>query len=208
VDPIVIVDATEEPISVEAAAFNLGVDDDGNSPPSIPEPFATRIAGLIKAARESCEQELESTLPRKTLEVAQDSWWLPDQCQRGIELPWGPVREIVSVTYVDADGNDQVLADDQYRYSRYGRTPMLVPVWGVTWPSVRCDTDSVRVQYEAGYPSDDSPAQEIPEPIIEAMHLLIAHGWKNREAVDDGKFAELPLGVRAKLAPYRRALGV
>lgn len=204
--PLVISQSTLEPLTLEEAARNLRVDGVDDSPPNIYE--ADRIRGLIMMARECCEQELEASLIRKVLEVAQCSWWAASLCANAIELPLGPVRAIVSVKYTDVDGAEQTLAADRYRYSPYERTPALLPAHGVRWPLVRGDLDSVRVRYEVGYPSDDSPADDVPRSVIEAMHLLIAHGFKNREAVDDNRFAELPLGVRAKLFSYRRALGV
>jgi uncharacterized phiE125 gp8 family phage protein len=215
--PLVISQSEVEPISVAEAAWNLGVDGAADSPPAIFPPVEAEIARLIKSARKQCENELEASLIRKTLEVAQRDWWCtPDRhlawlthsVGQGIELPLGPVRSVVAVNYLDPDGVDQLLAPDQYRISLYYKRTVLLPAYGASWPALRCDLDSVRVRYETGYPSDDSPPQPVPETTIQAMHLLIAHGWKNKEAVDDGKLSELPLGVRGLLFPDRRELGV
>lgn len=198
--PKIISESATEPIALDEAALNLRAADDGNSPPTYHE--GARILKLIKAARQACEQELEMSLIEKTLEVARDSF------VSGIDLPYGPVRSIVSVTYRGTDGTDVVLAADQYRFSDYASAPVLMPAYDVSWPSPRVDTDSVRVRYTVGYPSTDSPPQEVPEPIRQAMHLYIAHYFANREAVDTGTLAELPLGVRYLLGKYRQGLGV
>jgi uncharacterized phiE125 gp8 family phage protein len=198
--PITISESATEPITLEEAAENLRAQDDGNSPPTYFE--AATITRLIKAARQACEQELEHSLVAKTLEVAVPAFgaW--------IDLPGGPVREVLSVTYTDPGGAEVTLAADQYRFSGYVRTPVLMPAFGVTWPAARGDMDAVRVRYTVGYPSTDSPPQEVPEPIRQAMHLAIAHWFSNREAVDQNTLAELPMGVRYLLGKYRQGLGV
>lgn len=196
----VISESTTEPILLEEAALNLRAQDDGNSPPTYYE--AARITKLIKAARQACEQELQLSLVEKTIEVAASA------LSSAIEMPLGPVLSIVSVTYTDPDGADVVLSADQYRFNAYARTPVLLPAYGVSWPSVRGDVGSVRVRYTVGFPSADSPPVEVPEPIRQAMHLLIAHYFTHREAVDNNYLAELPLGARYLLAPYRRGMGV
>jgi uncharacterized phiE125 gp8 family phage protein len=173
---------------------------DTNSPPAYVE--AARITKLIKAARQACEEELEISLVAKTLEIAGNSF------AAVIDLPGGPVRSIVSVKYLDPDGVDTVLAADQYRFSDYARAPVLLLAYGVSWPSARTDVDSVRVRYTVGYPSTDSPPEEVPEPIRQAMHLFIAHWFVNREAVDENAKAELPMGVRYLLGKFRKNMGV
>lgn len=198
--PKVITESATEPITLEQAALNLRVSLDTNSPPAYPE--AARITSLITAARRACEEELEVSLVAKTLEVAADSF------ASDIELPLGPVRSIVSVTYQDDDGVDTVLAASQYRYSDYLRAPVLLRAYDVDWPTARTDLNSIRVRYTAGYPSTDSPAETVPEPILQAMHLCIAHWFSNREAVDVNALAELPMGVRYLLGKYRQNLGV
>lgn len=192
--PRVISESTTEPISVADAKLNMRVTSSAED---------SRIAGLITTARRLCEQELDLSLVEKTLEIAQRRL---DWC--GIELPAGPVRSIVSVTYVNTDGDDTSLATDQYRISPYAEPTLLVPAYDVTWPDVRCDLDSVRIRYTVGYPSTDSPPQTVPEPIVQAMHLYIAHYYSKREAVGDDSMMELPLGARHLLSTYRTGLGV
>lgn len=198
-EPRVITASTTEPITLAEAAENLRVPAGSESPADYPE--SALIRRLITAARHSCEQELEMSLVAKTMEVAQDSFY--PGC---IALPMGPVRSIVSVTYVDLSGDDQVVDDGDYRLDPY--TGSLLTAYGVSWPSTRCDLNSVRVRYTAGYPTEDSPAEVVPAPIIQAMHLFIGHYFTNREAVDADTMMELPLGARYLLGTYRRGLGV
>lgn len=200
--PLLISASTTEPILVEEAGENLRAQHDGNSPPTFYE--GELIERLISVARQACEEYLELSLVAKTWEVAADSF-----CCGDIELPYGPVRSIVSVTYVNTDGDDTVVAADQYRISPYGTVPTLRRAYNVSWPSdARTDLDSVRVRYTAGYPSADSPPQEVPELIRQAMHLYIGHYFEHREAVIDGTLMELPLGAKHLLDKMRTGLGV
>jgi uncharacterized phiE125 gp8 family phage protein len=205
--PKVISESATEPILLAEVVLNLGLQpDDGNSPPGYVQ--GPRVLSLITTARRACEEELEMSLVAKTLEIAVPTF--ADCSLRsisGIELPWGPVRSIVSVNYVSTAGVDTVLAADQYRFSTYDTTAVLWPAYGASWPTARNDLDSVRVRYTAGYPVADSPPQTVPEPIRQAMHLLIAHWFANRDAVDVDTLAELPQGVCYLLGKYR-SLGV
>lgn len=196
-NPRVISESTAEPIELAEAVDNLRA---AGSPDAV---TGGRISKLITTARKLCEEESGLSLVEKTLERAAHRF---DHC--GIELPQGPVRTIVSVTYVDTSGDDTVLAADQYRFSRYASPAVLLPAYSVCWPGARCDLDSVRVRYTAGYPSSDSPPEEVPEPIRQAMHLFIAHYYARREAVGDDTLMELPLGARYLLSKYRQGLGV
>jgi len=228
-EPTVISQATEEPLTLAQAAANLRVDPDDDYPASYPE--AERIQSLITAARSALENDLGVSLIAKTLEISLDMWHHAhrEHYQDGgfpypysssyfhiyqhamhrrqrIELPYGPVRAIESVKYLDGDGADTTLAADQYRIATVRRMDMLVPAYGVSFPAARCDFGSIRIRYSAGYPSTDSPPETVPEPILQAMHLCIAHWFRNREAVDDGKLAELPLGVESLVWFYRRRM--
>jgi len=205
----IIDESTTEPITVAEAGENLRAATDGNSPPGYIE--ATRIGKLIKAARQACENYLNGSIVSKTIEIAVPAFYTfydRSACYTWIPLPRGPVRLIESVTYVDTDGADQVLAADQYRIDLYSRPPRLHPAYGVTWPSARYDVNSIRVRYSAGYDLDATEPEEVPEPIRQAIHLYVAHYFANREAVALDNLAELPLGAVHLLTPYRLELGV
>ena len=206
-EPIVISQSTDEPITLAEGAANLHIDPDCGSPPGYFE--ATRIQALITAARIACENDTKLSLVAKTLQVSQEVWhsertrhhqphhlsslqWshhFPGA--NAIELPNGPVRSIAWVKYLDGDGADTTLDPGQYRTTLKRGVTWLIPAYGVAWPAARHDHDSVRVQYAAGYPSTDSPPETVPMLVIQAMHLYISHWFRNREAVDSNQLAEL-----------------
>lgn len=205
----IIVPGTEsatEPISVAEAGEHLRAANDGGVPPIyVEEALITRC---IKSARQACEAQLEMSLVNKQLEVSSDTFFARGSCESYIELPNGPVISVVAVNYLDPEGVDQLLDPDKYRISRFFNPPLLYPTYGTSWPMVRRDIDSVRIKYNVGYPSGNSPPETIPEPIRTAMFLLIGHFYDNREAISDKSMTEVPLGVCAMLDKYRQALGL
>lgn len=213
----IIEEDSTEPITLATAAANMRI-------PYISGAYleASRITSLIKAARRKVEQFTGRSLIKRTVELAQTSFYEdavrlrfydlvhPAYSPR-IVIPYGPVGAIDSVKYTDEDGVEQTLASDQYKVNRYIDPPEIVPAYDVTWPDVRssAEFDSVRVRYEAGYSADDSPPNAVPDDMQQAMLLYIAHYFENREAVANlNTMGELPLGAIHLLEPYRVGLGV
>lgn len=175
---------TAEPISLAEAKAHCrvyGADDDG------------LLAGYIMAARAHAEVYTRRALMTQTLALTIDGGWPDDQ----IVLPKPPLQSVTSITYVDATGAVQTLAADQYRVDTTAHEGFIERAYGVSWPSVRRQSRTIVVTYVAGY-------TQIPEPIRQAMLLLIGHFYENREAVNVGNIVtEFPLGVDALLFPYR-----
>jgi uncharacterized phiE125 gp8 family phage protein len=76
--------------------------------------------------------------------------------------------------------------------------PYIEPAYGVTWPSVRWQGAAITVRFVAGW-----DLSNVPNPLMQAMRMLLAHAGENREAVVNGSFTEVPLGVESFLSAYR-----
>lgn len=109
-----------------------------------------------------------------------------------ILLPNGPVREILSLRYVDPDGAEQTMSAAAYTLDDYSDPQWALAAAGTGWPVTHCSANAVKVRYAAGSNTVDGAA-------LHALLLLVGHADKNREAVTQGAFAEVPLGVRALL---------
>ena len=60
----------------------------------------------------------------------------------------------------------------------------------------------IEIDFVAGH--GDTPS-DVPQPIRQALLLLIAHWYENREPVEIGATATtIPAGVSELLMPYRR----
>jgi uncharacterized phiE125 gp8 family phage protein len=123
-----------------------------------------------------------------------------------IFLEYGPVQAISSVGYTDVTGTPQTLsAGTGYQISLNGSNqPRLYPPPLQAWPVTQPDLlDAVQITFTAGY--GDEP-KDIPQPIINAMLLLIGTWYQNRESsVVGANQSQLPSNstVDAMLATYR-----
>lgn len=158
------------------------------------QPYAER---LLKTARIMAERSTRRALMPQTWDLVMDGFPYPE-----ILVPRPPLIEIVSITYVDADGVEQTLDAADYQVSapkgpRAGRG-RIRPAYGKTWPSTRAQMDAVTVTFEAGYESVGSPASpDVPDDIIQGMLLVVGELYKQRsESVH--AFNQNPALIRAR----------
>lgn len=119
-------------------------------------------------------------------------------CDR-MSLPLGPVASISTVKYFDADDVEQTFAGASYRLLTDALGSYVARVPSASWPAVGSRDAPVSITFVAG-----TAADAVPMPIKQAILLLVAHWFENREAVGPNTIAELPLAVNALIAPYRR----
>lgn len=150
------------------------------------------LAGFLRAAVRAVE-----TATGKRLRPTIERQVLSGFCGRGLRLFKGPVSEILSVEYDDADGVAQELAS--FRLVE-GSRALLLPAFGEAFPLAAEGPGTVRVAYVAGY-----DPTELPDELVQAALLLFGHFNANREAVVIGSTApaELPLGVQYLIDAYR-----
>lgn len=192
----VVAEPEAESISLDEAYQHLrvdAVDSDGR-------PDDAYIQALITSARVYCENYTGLSLAFKTYEITLPEW--PDDDV--IVLPHPPFVSLIGVTISD-DLSDNELDADNYALDDSGRYATLTPV--VSWPVLATGT-VVRVRYRAGYGDESEASAQVPQPIRIAMMLLIGHWYANREAAAAGGSAELPLGVKCCLDPYRVRRGL
>jgi len=179
------VDPTSEPVTLSEAKLHSRVtatDDD------------TLITDLIVAARESVEDYTGRSIMPQT-------WVLYGEKLEGddIELPHPPLASITSITYLDANGTRQTLADTEYDIRT--STNQVELGWGKFWPIVREQHESVQITYVTGY------SDVVPQPLKQAILLMIGHWYENRESVvianANNSVIDLPFGVESLLAFYR-----
>lgn len=164
------------------------------------------IAGYAIAARVHLEGETRRAFLTQTWDLTLDYGW-PVVREDGrhlnrIVLPRPPVQSVTSITYIDSAGATQTLAADQYKLAKASTGEWFVePAYGVTWPSVRSEMAAITVRFVAGYGSNPG---DVPEPLRQAMLLLIGHFYENREAINIGNIVnELPFAVAALVFPFR-----
>jgi len=154
----------------------------------------TYLDSLIAAATRHVESLSSRQLLTATWAARMDDF--PEE----IELRILPVASVVSIVYVDPDAVSQTLAAANYRTDIEspdcpGR---ISPAYGMTWPAVRGETyNAVTVSFTAGY----GAAAAVPETYKQAILLLVAHWFENREPVNIGNIVNtIPLAFTSLMA--------
>lgn len=155
------------------------------------------IAGLITAAREMAEMITRRALITQTWNYVMDAF---PGCDR-LELPLPPLQSVISITYVDSDGNSGMVSSDDYIVDTGSVPGRIVLKSGATWPGTALRAaNGVTMQFVCGY----EEANDVPQAIKQAMLLYIGHLYENREAtVGVGNVQPIPFGIDALLWPYR-----
>lgn len=200
----VVVPPTTEPITLEEARLHLRVTPNSDSPPTHPDD--SLIQALITASRQWCENYLRRALAPQMVEVILDCFPANE-----IQLPFSPILDIVSLTYIDPNGDQQTLDPALYVLDNEQEPGWVLPVINTVWPTTYEVINAVRVRYNVGYtiPSDSPSIQPFPSTIRSAMLLLIGHWYENREAVIIGTIqSPLSFAVESLLLPYRLRLSL
>lgn len=186
----------QEPVSLAEAKAHCRID--------VPDDDAL-LTGYILAARGYLEEISGRAFVASTWDYSIDDDWpwvfdLETRChQQVIEIPKAPLSSVTSINYVDSAGVSQLLASNQYVVDGTGAIGRITPAYDVTWPSVRRQKAAITVRFVAGH-----AIEVVPDPIRQAMLLLIGHFYAHRETVVIGQTpSEVPLAVSSLIAPYR-----
>lgn len=156
------------------------------------------ITALIVAAREEIERRTWRALVTQTLELILSDWPSADR----IELPRAPLQSITSVKYKDKDGNETTWPGANYLAGTDSVPGVLALAWNASWPSVDLyPVEPIRIRFVAGY----GLAASVPTSLKQAVLLLVAHWYEQREAGGDtvSEKAGIPFGVEALVRSYR-----
>jgi len=158
------------------------------------------ISSLITVARSDVETITRRALITQTWELVMDEW--PDK--DWFEIPLPPLQSVTSITYKDADGDENTFSTDNYVVDTDSEPGRVRLVDTADWPTDDLyPLSAIRVLFVAGY---GDAGDDVPDPIRQAMYLLIGHYYENREAVINSTGANiqiLPMGVSNLLQTYR-----
>jgi uncharacterized phiE125 gp8 family phage protein len=107
------------------------------------------------------EEALEVAVMRRRLELRLDRW--PDG--RVIDLPVSPLVAVVDVLYTSSYQRTLPTANYTASLATTGRGRIVIKS-GQSWPSIDCEPDVVRVQYDVGYATNRA---EVPADIALAI---------------------------------------
>ena len=149
----------------------------------------TLVDSLIQMVREQIEE--------RGIAVVTQTWDLRlDGFPSVIRIPKTPIESVSSISYIDANGDTQTLAESKYTVDVQSTPARIVPAYGTSWPSTRSEPNAVTVRFVAGYGAGATPAGatpeatpgatpeamagEIPERILQAMRLALTTAYTMR----------------------------
>ena len=158
------------------------------------------IKNLITLAREYCETICNRALLTSTWELYLRSFPPSDT----IYIPKGQLQAVNSLTYYDVSSNPATFSSALYDVDTVSEPGCLRLGYQRVWPIlVLRPTNAVVLNFTAGWTS----AAAVPMQIKQAMLLLAAHWYENREAIIVGRTttisSELKYTVDALLANWR-----
>ena len=184
-----------EPVTLAEAKSHLRVDTADDD---------TYITGLIRAAREWCEQYLDRTLVH-TQWVMRFDRFPPDGTQ-DIELPRPPIvasgtATAVALTFTFENGTTSTYSTASYRVDRASTPGAVKTLYGQAWPPHLQDDNAISVTWWGGYGPSGS---DVPQSIRHAMLMLVAFWYDNRSTVLVGSISkQLEFAVESLLSSQK-----
>lgn len=137
----------------------------------------TYLAGLISAARTVFEDLTGRALITQTWRLTLDAW--PDDDD--IEIPRWPLQSVTSIVYYDTDGNSTTWSSNEYLVDTESEPGRVVLKDSFSWPGASLRSmNPIQITYVSGLGDD---ADDVSEQIKQAIRLLAAHYYENREPV-------------------------
>lgn len=175
--PVASNSEVKEPVTLDAAKAQCNVDfDDDNA----------LLKSIIAAGRDHVEKYCGINFASQQLSAFCETF------RAMADLPFSPVQEVVSITYVDPDGEQQRLNKEIYKLQSdpYGASLSLRQ--GYRWPDMQAGS-SIQLVAKVGFDS-------VPDAVRHAVLLFISDAYKTREPA-----AVVPLSsFDALLCNYRR----
>lgn len=155
------------------------------------------VTDLNFAASEYITDTMEKSFINETFEEFYDKF---PQTRCPINLSRSRLSSVVSIKYIDTDGNVQTLATTEYKIDDKIEPPEIREAFGKTWPSTRDEHNAVTVEYVTGEGADTT---DIPEKFATIVKQLFVHWYEHREPMKDKQYREIPIHVTALIDKYR-----
>jgi uncharacterized phiE125 gp8 family phage protein len=143
--------------------------------------FDPELEMLIRTAGEWVEDVCHLVLITTEFDAVYESF--PDG---DLKIPAYPVASVISLQYFDEDGVSNTISNYQ---TQLVQTPcFLRPAPNDEWPRTQENRiDAVKLNFTAGY---GAGPDQIPQKVKHLMRLLVAHWFKNKEAVVTGTISK------------------
>lgn len=179
-----------EPITLDEAKSFLRVD--GNDEDTL-------ISSLITAARIHVEVSLSQGLITQSWSYLVDSW----PATRELTLTMKPIQSIAEIVTYNQNDVATTYAADNYDVDILSDRARIFIKNASVPPAPGRYANGIEIKMVVGY---GSLASDVPEPIRQALRLLVTHWFENREPVMFGQSAlQVPNSIESLLSPYSQA---
>lgn len=176
-----------EPLSLDEVKAHLRVD--GAAEDAL-------LQSLVLTSRLHIEAALGLALMTQSWRLVLDAW----PSDSVVKLPIAPVQSISEMRVKAADGVPSVVDATTYALDTSGRPARVAPKNGV-WPVPGRKLAGIEIDLVAGF---GPTANDVPEPVRQALLLLVAHWYEHRDPIEIGTPATaVPHAVSRLLNPYR-----
>jgi uncharacterized phiE125 gp8 family phage protein len=177
---------TVEPLSLAEAKAHLRLETSADD---------ALVASLMITSRLHIEAALGLALTAQDWTLVLDAW----PATGVVNIPMRPVTAVTAVRVRASDGTPSVVPTATYVFEGAGLPPRLVPASGAL-PNPGRAAGGIEIDFTAGF---GTTAGSVPEPIRQALKLLVAHWYEHRDPVEIGDPAmAIPPAVSALLKPY------
>lgn len=152
------------------------------------------LADLISAARTHVEQATRRALITQNLRLYLDRW----PVGRIARLPLAPVASVETVTIYDGNGVPSLLDPSDWQLDKASTPARMKVALGATGGGRALN--GIEIDFTAGY---GAAPEDVPAPFRQAVRMLAAHWFENREAGTETAMASLPHGLDRLLSTYR-----
>jgi uncharacterized phiE125 gp8 family phage protein len=175
-----------EPVSLAEAKAHLRLETSADD---------ALVTSLIITSRLHIEAALGLALTAQDWTLVLDAW----PATGVVNIPMRPVSAVSVVRVRNADGSPEVIDSGTYVFEGAGIPPRLVPGAGA-WPTPERAIAGIEIDFTAGF---GTTAASVPEPVRQAVKLLVAHWYEHRDPIEIGDPATaIPAAVSALLKPY------
>jgi uncharacterized phiE125 gp8 family phage protein len=159
--------AATKPVTLSEAKLHLKMDDISADD--------DLINALIASATEHAQNYTNRVFINTEIVQVYDAFPTSGEVLR---LAVSPLVSVGSVVYLDANGDSQTWDDANYVVDIYTEPSLIVEKNGSTYPDTIDQRNAVTVTYTSGF---GTTAADVPQPIKQAILLLIGHFYNHRE---------------------------
>jgi uncharacterized phiE125 gp8 family phage protein len=150
------------------------------------------VAALVAGARIHVEAQTRRALITQSWRLVRDAW--PEDGRMAVTP--APLASLLAARIYKEDLTTQDIDPQAFVVDAASAVLSFAP-WALPQPGRA--VGGIEIDIEAGY---GDAASDVPEPLRQAIRLLVAHWYENRGLAADHAVVKLPATVAALIAPY------